>query len=265
MRWSLGTTGSFIDLSSLAVSCVIRNKSTTHPLQILGSGLGTLVQEMTVHMGGVQVERVPSYNRTEALFQRLMPWAKRIQLYDEQLGYGSGNVRGDDFISAEIPASDSREILWRPLASGLCSQRNFIPTAFISQGVTLEINLVTDPTEVCDTAANHSTDYELLSVKLLVDSISVDPAFLTPMSRHLLNNGSLTLHPKQYQTVHYNVNSPSMQLVSARAMTRPNTAFVTFYRDGVATTQKKCHLFYLSANGQNMFGQAQIGERIFQD
>ena len=72
------------------------------------------------------------------------------------------------------------------------------------------------------------------------------------MSRHLLNNGSLTLHPKQYQTVQYSVNSPSMQLVSARAMTRLNTAFVTFYRDGVATTQKKCNLFYISANGQNI-------------
>ena len=56
-----------------------------------------------------------------------------------------------------------------------------------------------------------------------------------------------------------------MQLVSARAMTRLNTAFVTFYRDGVATTQKKCNLFYLSANGQSMSAQAQIGERIFPD
>jgi len=263
MRFSITTTGPFVDFSSLALQAKITNNSSTSALTILGPGLGTMLQEARIFLGSVECERVSHYGRTEAMLQRLMPWEKRVQLYDEQLGYSAGSIAGDDFVSASIPAGGSKTVVWRPQALGLCQQANYIPTAFISGGgAILELLLANTAAEVCDSTG--SLDWSLSDVKLLVDCVTVDAAFLTSFSKHLLSGGSLTLNPKCYSTVMYSVNSPSMQLVHARAYTRVNTAFVTFYRAD-ANTQKQCNTFYLAATGKDMSMQTQIGERVWPD
>ena len=62
----------------------------------------------------------------------------------------------------------------------------------------------------------------------------------------------------------YSVNSPSMQLVHARAYTRLNSVFLSFFRSDI-TTKKQCNTFYISPNGQDMSLQTQIGERVMPD
>ena len=264
MRFSLSTSGPFVDMSSLALQARLHNRGTGE-LKILGPGLGTLIQEARIYLGNVEVERVPFYNRTEAMLQRFMPMDKRIQLYDEQLGYESGTIAGNDFVSTKIdPSPASRTIVWRPQALGLCAQKNYLPSAFISGGCIVELLLVNTAAEVCDTSGNNSDEWELTDVKLLVDVVSVDPGMLTSMSKFLLNGGSLTLNPKCYSSVMYSVNAESMQLVHARAYTRLNSAFLTFAKVD-EPTKKQCNRFYLAPTGQDLSMQTQVGERIIPD
>ena len=84
------------------------------------------------------------------------------------------------------------------------------------------------------------------------------------MSKHLLSGGALSLNPQQYSTVLYAVNSPTLQLVHARAYTRANSVFVTFFKSE-ANTKKLCNMFYLSANGQNLSQQVQVGAKLWPD
>ena len=200
IRFSLGTQGAFVDMSTLAVQAKFTNNSTTAACTVLGPSLGTLVQEARIYMGNVEVERVTFYNRTEGLLSRFLPFDKRSQIYDEGFGYSQGTIAGNDFTADSVGAVGSTEgnskvVIWRPQALGLCNQKNFIPSAFISGGgVVIELLLVNTGAEVCKTTGSH--DFTLSDVKLLVDVVNVDPGFLTSMSKHLLGGGSLTLSTK---------------------------------------------------------------------
>ena len=265
IRFRLATSGPFIDCSSIAIQAKLTNKSSSHGLVIIGPNLGTLVQEARVYLGSVEVERCQFYNRTEAMLQRLESSGKRVQIYDEGFGYSAGTHAGNDFSSAGIAANASKTVVWRPQALGICAQKNFIPSAFVSGGMIVELLLVNTTEEVCDGA--HSTEWELSDVKLLVDVVSVDASLLTSMSKHMLSGGSLTLNMKSYNTVMYAVNSPSMQLLHTRAFTRLNAFFLTFYRSVAASanTKKVCNHFYLSPSGKDLSLQSQVGERSIPD
>ena len=263
LRFSLGTQGAFVDMSSLALQATFTNNSSTQSCTILGPSLGTLIQEARIYMGNIEVERVNFYNRTESMLSRFLPFDKRSQMYDEGFGYSAGTIAGDDFVAAAVPASSSKTLIWRPQALGLCNQRNYIPTAFVSGGgVVIELLLTNTAAEVCDSTG--SVDWQLGDAKLLVDVVNCDPGFLTSMSKHLLSGGSLTLSTKCYNTVLYSVGGPTMTLQHVRAFTRLNSFFLTFFKSE-GNTSKLCNTFYLSPQGQNISVQAQIGERQIPD
>ena len=116
--------------------------------------------------------------------------------------------------------------------------------------------------EVCDSTGG--SDWELSDIKILVDTVSCDPSFTTSMSKHLLNNGSLTLNCRQYNTTMFTCGVPQMTLQHVRAFTRLNAAFLTFFKDE-ADTKKQCNTFYLSPHGQEISVQVQCGEKQFPD
>ena len=140
------------------------------------------------------VEQIPFYNRTETLLRRFNSYAKNVQIFDEGFGYAAGGITGSDFVSTPIPAGGSRTVVWRPTACGLCSQRNYLPVAFIPGGAVIEFLLVNTAAEVCDSTG--SSSWELSDVKILVDTLTCDPAFITSLSKHLLSGNSLTLSTK---------------------------------------------------------------------
>ena len=268
IRFSLGTQGAFVDMSTLAVQAKFTNNSTTAACTVLGPSLGTLVQEARIYMGNVEVERVTFYNRTEGLLSRFLPFDKRSQIYDEGFGYSQGTIAGNDFTADSVGSVGSTEgnskvVIWRPQALGLCNQKNFIPSAFISGGgVVIELLLVNTGAEVCDSTG--SSDFSLSDVKILVDVVNVDPGFTSSMSRHLLNGGSLTLNTKCYNTTQFTCGSSQMTLQHVRAFTRLNAAFLTFYKSD-ENAKKQCNTFYLSPNGQEISVQVQCGEKQYPD
>ena len=115
---------------------------------------------------------------------------------------------------------------------------------------------------MCDSTG--SLDWSLSDAKLLVDVVNCDPGFTTSLSKHLLNNGSLTLNTKCYNTTLYSVAGPTMTLQHVRAFTRLNSFFLSFFKAD-ANTKKLCNTFYLSTQGQNISVQAQIGEKQIPD
>ena len=259
LRFSLGTQGAFVDMSSLALQCSVNNESTTKGLTFLGPSLGTCIAECRIFMGNVETERCTFLNRTESLLSRFIPFEKRVEQYDLGFGYSSGTFQGNDMVAAAIPASSSKQVIWRPTALGIVNQKNYIPTAFVSGGgVTIELLLVNTGAEVCDSTG--STTWNLSDAKLLVDVVNCDSSFVTSMSKHLLGGGTLTLAPKLYSTTMFSCSSPSMTLQHVRAYTRLNSAFVTFFKSD-ANTKKQCNTFYLSPQGQNISIQCQIGEK----
>ena len=81
LRFSITTSGPFVDMSSLALQAKVTNKNAAK-LTFLGPNLGTLVQEARIYLSNVECERVPFYNRTEAMLQRFVSTDKRVQLYE---------------------------------------------------------------------------------------------------------------------------------------------------------------------------------------
>ena len=123
----------------------------------------------------------------------------------------------------------------------------------------MELLLVNTQQEVVDSGG--SSSWDLSDVRFLCDFLHCDPSFITSLSRHILSGNSLTLSFKTYSCIQYTCASQSMQLVSARAFTRLNQAFLTFDRQGSHTaTKKQLNNFYLSANGQNISLRSQVGD-----
>ena len=66
-RFSLSTSGPFIDLSTLCVAGTVTTLDGDKPLTFLGPSLGVCVQSARVLIGGVEIDRVDYANRTEGL------------------------------------------------------------------------------------------------------------------------------------------------------------------------------------------------------
>jgi hypothetical protein len=56
----------------------------------------------------------------------------------------------------------------------------------------------------------------------------------------------------------------TLQLVHARAYTRANSAFVTFFKSE-ENAKKLCNAFYLSTSGQDISQQVQVGAKLWPD
>ena len=253
-------------MSSLCISAKVVNKAAlaANKLTPLAPSLGGFFQEARCYMGGTEVERVTHYSRTEALLQRFMPAEKRQQLYEE--GFGAEVDGTDDvpFTSKAIAgANGSVDVIWRPMM-GLLQQKNYVPTAFLSGGgCVFEFLMQNTGADSCDTSGTNSSDYELQDVKLLVDVVQVDSAFLTSFSKALLSGTSLVIPVQQYATTLYSVTSEdSLQLVHARAYTRVNSIFTTFFKTATAT-KKEMNTFYLG--NEAITSQVQIGAKLWPD
>ena len=70
-------------MASLAVQATVSETSGAANLTPLGPNLGVFIQELRIIMGGVVVESIPFYNRTEELMSRFQSSDKRVQIYDE--------------------------------------------------------------------------------------------------------------------------------------------------------------------------------------
>ncbi len=272
LRFNVTTQGAFLDLQSMSLkaTCVVGAAS---PVTFVGPNLGTLISEMRVYLGGTECERTQHYNRTEALLHRLVSVDKRKQLANEGWGYLAGSDDGAQTAAngtgawtyPELAANSQTTVVYRFAGgpSGICSQKCYLPAAFIGAGVVVELLLTNTCAEVCTQAAGA---YTLQDIRLLVDAVEVDPSFSTSLSKHLLGGGSLQIPVKQYQSTFFSITGPSQQLVLARSMTRCNMVLVTFDDTNTRTgVNRQCNLFSLGVANDAIKVQAQIGSYLWPD
>ncbi len=222
-----------------------------------------------MYLSNIETERVSYMARTEAMLERFLPWERRAMRYNEGLGYASGGLEGN-FVSSSIPASGTTKALWSPMSLGICQQKCYLPVAFLT-GCIIELLLCGSGADCTNTdvsaGVSGSSSWQLEDVVVLCDVVGVQSSLLTSLSKHLLGGGSLTLAPKLYSTTMFSVGtSPDAQIVHARAYTRLNSAFISFWKTaGVGSgAQKAVNTFYLDAS-QGLSLQTMCGEKIYPD
>ena len=287
LRFSLNTTGGFIDMSSLFMKVKVTNTGAAgatpvNRIQFLGANCGLFFQEIRVYAGGVQIDSPQYYNRTEAALSLMSSAAKRRQEFDEGFGLEvdangvpTGTDKGTDFKSKPLDGGESRVVCWRPKALGLCNQHLYIPSHLIGAGgLVMEFLLVNDAAECCKTdqtstgSATHffNSAWELSDVQMLADVVSVSPELNTSISKHLISGGSLTIPYKQYSSMLFTCTSEaSQQIVMARAFTRLCSFWLSFHKkddDGPHGEFKVCNGFDFPASF-DMRMRSKIGELSF--
>jgi len=266
IRFSLSTSGPFLDLSTLCIIGTLTNRDAVKDLTILGPNFGACITSMRMMIGGVVVDEVQYSNRTESMLSLLQSEGKQIQAYSEGLGAGSRDALGN-LSSTPIPKTASRRCIYKPTVLGCLQQQNYLPVALTSGGAcTLECTLVSDAAACCDTSSTtNSTDWVLSGLAVLVDCIQVDSAFLSSLGAHLSNNGSLQLAWKSYSTSFYSILAANAQLAHSRANSRLNAVFFTFLDGGRgATASKECNRFYMSPSA-DLKSHVMCGESRYPD
>ena len=225
-----------------------------------------------MYLSNIETERVSYMARTEAMLERFLPWEKRVMRYNEGFGYSSGGLEGN-FVSNSIPAHGTTKALWSPMSLGICQQKNYLPVAFLTNCI-IELLLCGSGGDCTNTdvvaGVSGSSSWQLEDVVVLMDVVNVQSSLLTSLSKHLLGGGSLTLAPKLYSTTMFSVgSSPDAQIVHARAYTRLNSAFLSFWKTGGVGGEhpgahKAVNTFYLDSS-QGLSLQTMAGERVFPD
>ena len=262
-RFSLNTSGPFLDLSSLAIVGTLKNKST-YPLTILGPNFGTCIQSMRLIVGGVIVDSVDYSNRVESMLGFMQSESKLKMDYSEGLGYVSGDS-ATAFVSKPIAANASKKSVYRPKCLGSLFGQNMMPTALVSGGSTvLEVQFVNTGAECCDDTGTNSANWEISGLSVLVDCITCDSSFLSSLGAHLAGGGSMQMSWKAYTCSFYSVLATNMQIAHSRANSRLNTLFFSFYREGTEKTLKMCNNHYLPSQ-TTLKTRVQLGEARYPD
>ena len=90
-------------MSTIGIQAKVPNLDSSNPLTVLGANLGCCVSEMNIYCAGVKGNKIQFQNRLETMLKRLIPWDKRVTIYDSGFGYASGDINGQ-FVLTAIPA-----------------------------------------------------------------------------------------------------------------------------------------------------------------
>ena len=82
--------------------------------------------------------------------------------------------------------------------------------------------------ECCDTSEGKSRNWNVKELAVHYDVISVDSAFLTSLSAHLLTGAALQTQCKNYNTSFYKLLAAAAQITHGRSASRLNSTFLTF-------------------------------------
>ena len=138
---------------------------------------------MRIYCAGIERERIQYQNRLETMLERFMPWDKRAAIYNSGFGFTSGGLEGT-LVPDATAHSSSQKCVWKPITSGLLSQNNYLSRMFLgSGGLDIDLFLVSNSSDCCDTGSGKSTSWEQTDMRCLAEVCSVDNAMLTSMSK----------------------------------------------------------------------------------
>jgi len=149
-----GAQGEWLDPSTLVFSFVVNNDNAGAQRQLkFLSGPWSLFRRMRITCGGTIIEDVDSYARCHEIFHLLGSSAVRQNA--SVMGFNSNSYNNtatrDEFFPISLEPHDyigittTKCVLFKPL-SGLLNSDKYLPLRYMG-GLTLEFELVSDPTE----------------------------------------------------------------------------------------------------------------------
>jgi hypothetical protein len=103
--------------------------------------------------------------------------------------------------------------------------------------------------------------YSVSELQCHVDVLSVDPAFLTTLSQHLMAQNSLNISYRNVNTSFYSILSASSQITHARSASRLNDVMLTFGRADKEKSDNKQQTNMLFPTGNQLKARLQVGEK----
>jgi hypothetical protein len=257
-----GAQGEWLDPTTLAVMFTINNAgnpavTTGAPMLHFLSGPWTLFRRMRIICGGAIIEDVDNYSRCHELFHMLGSAAKRRN--DAVLGFNTSTYDDLYDIANHYPLSrdwykyvgiyDNKAVMFKPL-SGLINQDKYLPLRYMG-GLTLEFELVSDPTEclISDpytfaavTAAgivlpeaavtvlqvtDISTNWFITDVQIKCDVIQLDNNLNDEYVKYLLSGKALAINYNTYVSQFQTVSGQQNSINVTRSLSRLKSIFVS--------------------------------------
>jgi hypothetical protein len=244
--------GNFLDLSSCWFSFIVRNKSTTHPLQPTDAIPSCWFRRCIVKVNGAVVDDVLHMNRVEQQIERFVSTNKRHNWGDAGHGWDTLDDNGLG-VSKTIKQGQARRVTWRPLSLGFLQAQKLLPClGGAASGLTFEFELE-DAAKACLGGANKSTDWQLESFSCHIDSVQCTSEFTASMADMLIRGESILIpYSTNVCDVQFFQPGSAYTLSLAKQYSRLATVFVSL---GVADNNTSVHTkevnnFFLSRDAK---------------
>ena len=198
-KFAIADTAGMIDMASIEFTFTVNNNSQTAPLVPLTLLAHNLWRRWTLRLGGSTIEDVCHFARHEQMLSMLMSYEKRLNMTAMQYGSDTtGTARkGNDIEALSIPAGTAagpgtRQIVWRPLSSGLLNSGMALPAFLLGTGLQVVLE-VADADEAFRHHADTSQDYTISDLRVIFDSLRMTEEIMSSYSSMLLSGKSIFL------------------------------------------------------------------------
>ena len=265
-KFAIADTAGMIDLASVEFTFTVNNNSQTHPLVPLTLLAHNLWRRWTLRLGGSTIEDICHFSRHENMLSMLMSYEKRLNMCALQYGTdATGSIRGNDIQALSIPAATgagpgTRQIVWRPLSSGLLNSGMALPAFLLGTGLQVVLE-VADADEAFRHHADTSQDYTISDLRVIFDSLRMTEEIMESYSSMLLSGKSIFLSIQAWDVQEFfnTVLTGEVTVTTAKQYSRLNSMWVTMDRntpspvatnDHAGTMSTHVNRFYLPAGSQ---------------
>jgi hypothetical protein len=243
----------FLDPSTFRFQFTLVNKATiaAHRLRPI-SGPWCFFRRLRVECAGITLEDF-EYNRTHELVETLKNENVRRNNNMEGFGY-TWDMIDEQWNEANMPGikgGSSMTVQFKPCC-GILNQPKYIYLK--AAPLTFEFELVNNATDciISQTESDFvvgtdtSTDWSIQNPYVKTDLVVLDSGLMNEYNKYLLDSKSIPIAFETYITQSQNVSATSndIKLNVARALTKLNTAFITFFKsEQGASVSGKEHIF----------------------
>jgi hypothetical protein len=253
--------GNFLDLSSCWFSFIVRNNSTTLPLQPTNAIPSNWFRRCIVKVNGAVVDDVLHMNRVETQIERFVSTNKLRNWGDAGHGWGWDEIEDSGLgESKRIKQGQARRVTWRPLSLGFLQAQKLLPClGGAASGLTFEFELEDANKAVLVAAAGDpavpttSTDWQLESFSCHIDSVQCTSEFTASMADMLIRGESILIpYSTNVCDVQFLQPGGNYTLSLAKQYSRLATVFVSLgvADDNTSVHTKEVNNFFLSRNAK---------------
>jgi hypothetical protein len=273
-----GDDGNWLDPSTVRIQFTLKNNSASgHYLRPLSEPY-SFFRRVRILAGGVLVEDILDYNRCQEMMYSFMNHNVRDNNDIESWGYRYDSLlTNNNYTTDTLPgiASGSSLVVSFKLLSGLLSQNKLIPIKFCPWTIELELvsgkeDVIVSPgANIVFTADNTGNVWEINNPQLKCDICTLDNSLNNSYIEHLLAGKALPIKYSTFINQQSSISGSNIAVQVARAVSRLQKAFITFYKTGGSAVVDKTALkFYHPMAGtlditKDLEFQLQLGSKLY--